>query len=144
MYRILICEDNGHAAKLKDFLEQFVSKVELVDNLSDATEFLEDNPGADKFDMLFLDLSMSSRDLPDELQQYGEQYIEKYFAGWLFYKHFLVKYPKLQEKTVFYTAFQSQFREQIGDNVYEKLNILSKSNPNMLENAKEYVAKFLK
>jgi len=109
MKRILFIDDSSSAIQLADTIADNGYDVHCVTNLCDAEYRLLDEPGADNYDIIILDLDMKITDLPNEL--HNEAKIT--YAGWVFYLHIISKYPSLYKKTIIYTGYAHDFMSKI-------------------------------
>ena len=137
---ILFVEDGDFIADLANNLSQKGYDVEWVTNFMAASYKLKVNPGAFAYEAVILDLDISPIGLPYEALDTAKEY----YGGWAFYKHVLCAMPELQEHTIFLTGFYNGFKEKIGEELYESLNVIGKNDLDQLNKIIRLLRRFKK
>jgi len=125
---VLLVEDGVYIADFADNLSLRGFDVQWVTNFLAATYMLTVSPGANAYEAVLLDLDIPSIGLPPEALATAKEYC----GGWAFYKHVLCTMPDLQRHTIFLTGFHNRFKEKIGEELYETLNVIGKNDLDQL------------
>ena len=141
---ILFIENDVNPSGIINFLRNKGYKTTNCIDLCSAEEYITGGVECEDIDMIFLDLTMNSSELPENLQEEARKIG---FSGWVFYQHIIRLYaPVLYNKTVLYTAYGKRLLEDkiVTKEEYDNLHILHKSDVDLTEKAMKYINTIIK
>jgi hypothetical protein len=128
---ILIIEDSysfaNHAAVL---IERYKKEnIRWTNSIRNAMSFITKDPGHEAFTAVILDLDMPDDGLPEEALEDAHNL----FEGYAFYTHILHVSPRLQERTVFFTANGEELQKKLGNDKYSELTVINKDSTKAID-----------